>query len=308
MLQNSSLTIGIAVANQSGAMGSRYHFKNLQIKKKIVFLISFLLITSTLFGTNYDFTLKYKSYKVSNNGKLEKTTDEPAFMYISRDGKLLLTCGNNRYEWSFAKITTLTLKNSDKIMGFKMYIDDDNYINVLNTGSWAMIDIKTVCPYMNFNDCINEEEIDNIISLIESKSFFRNATSTTTTTTTNSQPPSGKIEKVWLEHNITDQYGYKGMFIHIKFSINNARNTKPTLMYSFSLFNATLVTRFEKFIPSYDNSEYNDFVYFFKYNDLSIPAKYNNTRNFEIELGVLLFTENMDFLSRSDDVSFTYNR
>jgi len=176
MLQNSNLTIRTAVVNQSGAMGSRYHLKKLQTEKKIGFLISFLLITSTLFGTNYDFTLKYKSYKVSNNNVWEKTIEEPVFMYISRDGKLLLTCGNNRYECSFASVGLLKYG-----LGFYLDVDNDNSIVVNNT--WAMINIKTVCPFMNFHDCINETEIGNIISLIQSKSFFRKATSNTASIT-----------------------------------------------------------------------------------------------------------------------------
>jgi hypothetical protein len=110
--------------------------------------------------------------------------DGSAFMYISRDGKLLLTCGNNRYECSFKNVNTFTLKGTDKVMGFQMSIDDDNYIYVYNSGSWSMINIETVCPYMNFNDCLNKDEIDEIISLIESKSFFRKTSTPTITRVT----------------------------------------------------------------------------------------------------------------------------
>jgi hypothetical protein len=78
--------------------------------------------------------------------------------------------------------------------------------------------------------------------------------------------PSGKIEKVWLEHNVYNN-GEKGMNIHCHFSIDGMKGKKAVLCAFIRDSNDKSIT-FQcngqsnggSIIPSYDRSEYRDFV------------------------------------------------
>ena len=103
---------------------------------------------------------------------------------------------------------------------------------------------------------------------------------TTTPSTHNTQSASGKIEKVWLEHNVYKNGEY-GMNIHIHFTINNMKGKTGVLCASIYDSNDKSVT-FQcsgngpnasgSIKPPYDSTEYSDYVIFKGYSSFqSLP-------------------------------------
>ena len=103
---------------------------------------------------------------------------------------------------------------------------------------------------------------------------FKSKTSSSITTTLNTptpQPPSGKIEKVWLEHNVYSD-GEKGMNIHVNFNVNNMKGKicECTPYYNFTNAQGSyIMTAHKRFTPSYENAKYADFILFAPYKDFA---------------------------------------
>ena len=152
-----------------------------------------------------------------------------------------------------------------------------------------------------------------------------NSSSTTTTpsapttpSTPATQPPSGKIEKVWLEHNVMGQFvNYeKGMNIHTAFNVDNLKGQKAYLQITFyhPYDNNFFIETYDAATPPYDNTKYDDFKTFYPYSAITselnkkIPSSYSNTRSIELKVKVKLFYDAMIILAESDYISFTYNR
>jgi hypothetical protein len=120
--------------------------------------------------------------------------------------------------------------------------------------------------------------------------------------------PSGKIEKVWLEHNVYNN-GEKGMNIHCHFSIDGMKGKKVVLCAFIRDSNDKSIT-FQcngqsnggSIIPPYDRSEYEDFVIFKSYSAFqSLPQG-------KTELNVHVRLIDDDTLDMSDYVYFSYTR
>jgi hypothetical protein len=122
--------------------------------------------------------------------------------------------------------------------------------------------------------------------------------------------PSGKIEKIWLEHN-TYNNGEKGMNIHCYFSIDGMKG-KRAFLCAFIRDSNDKSVAFQcngssnggSIIPPYDSSEYKDFVIFKSYSDssfLSLPRG-------KTELNVHVRLIDDEILDESDYVHFTYTR
>ena len=125
-----------------------------------------------------------------------------------------------------------------------------------------------------------------------------------------SQTPTGKFEKVWLEHNVYKNGKY-GMNIHIHFTVNNMKGKNPVLCaFVTDNYDENIATQCSggsaspSIIPPYDNTEYNDYIIFKSYNDFK-PLPSGKT---DLKLQVRLIGESLSQLDISDYVYFTFTK
>ena len=112
---------------------------------------------------------KHNKFYISKNGEWEVIyyTKE---ISLSRKGKMRLCCGNKSYDGKFSELAVTTLRNSDTELGFKLIVDENNYIQFI--GDWCMVNVESICPFMDFMDCTNKDLIEIIKNKIKDKSFF----------------------------------------------------------------------------------------------------------------------------------------
>lgn len=118
----------------------------------------------------YDYVLKFSSYKISA-GKSWDVHNAPAYIYLSRKGKVLVCYGDTRKKFSFNKTYILTIKNSDVEVGFSINIDEKQ--GILFFDDYCIIDIESMFPYMDFNDVDKPSTLESIKDLARTKSFFK---------------------------------------------------------------------------------------------------------------------------------------
>ena len=107
---------------------------------------------------------------------------------------------------------------------------------------------------------------------------------------------TGNVTKVWVEHNVIDSYGNKGMIIHVKFDINGMLNkTGQCAAYFYSsngnplkdsnqkyrTSNGNVATHVD-FTPDYQNSTFNDLAIFMPYSEFHLSQ--NTSCYFTISL------------------------
>jgi hypothetical protein len=99
----------------------------------------------------------------------------------------------------------------------------------------------------------------------------------------NANPPTGKFEDIWSEHNMTFN-GRKGMIIHVKFNVMNALNKPSKLVASFQYNDGRPLKgndaafqsadgnamAYKNFTPTYASANYNDFQLFMPYAALNM--------------------------------------
>ena len=118
----------------------------------------------------YDFNFFYKYYKVSNSEGKMQDMQSPARISFDRKGKGAIYCNGKTYPFTFKSLCILTLKNSDKEIGFRLSFDDDNFIAFMD--DWCMVNVENFCPFMNFMDNTNTSSAEAVKNLIKSKEFF----------------------------------------------------------------------------------------------------------------------------------------
>ena len=181
---------------------------------------------------------------------------------------------------------------------------------------------KYVISNKNFSEKIRNlfaSSINKLAPSVRAKIGNTSETSTQTTQTTTAKP-SGKIEKVWLEHNVMGYFvNYeKGMNIHVHFTVNNLKGANAVhfmTSYYFSDGSRACQSHFNKTMisPSYDNAEYKDVTDFNSYSNLisGLPSNYSNTKSINLKVKVTLYGDTangMVILDESDFVSFTLNK
>lgn len=109
--------------------------------------------------------------------------------------------------------------------------------------------------------------------------------------------PTGNIEKVWVDYDVTDD-SRKGMRIHAKFTAGNLKDTECKMLIYFyyksgnalkdlnKKFYTTSgnVSSSKKFNPGYINSNYEDYSIFMPYAELHLTTKGKYDLKFHIEL------------------------
>ncbi|TAE57006.1 MAG: hypothetical protein EAZ87_17160 [Nostocales cyanobacterium] len=130
-----------------------------------------------------------------------------------------------------------------------------------------------------------------------------------------SQNAKGKFDKVWVDHN-TSQDNKQGMMIHAKFSAKNLKDVPCRMAVYFYFDSGEKLKDFNNsyrakdgqvssganFKPGYDNSTYHDLELFMPYDELHMVS---GKHSLKFQLG--LYVENGDFFAWSHYVHFTYN-
>lgn len=118
---------------------------------------------------------------------------------------------------------------------------------------------------------------------------------------------TGRVTKVWVDHNVNDGYGNKGMKIHVKFDINGMLNrTGRAVAYFYNSNGSALrdsnssyrttngnVSVGQDFVPNYANCTFNDLTMFIPYTELHL------TRNTSCYFTVSIWNGNNEVATSS---------
>lgn len=122
--------------------------------------------------------------------------------------------------------------------------------------------------------------------------------------------PKANIESIWVDHNVY-QNNYKGMKIHVKFTVENMNGNT---IYAYAYFywgnnttplhdpNGNNLSFYNYGTPSYDNARFDDFVIFVPYAGLNMqPGQGSVSLSFDISIRTSSGSE----LDRNDNTQFT---
>ncbi len=129
---------------------------------------------------------------------------------------------------------------------------------------------------------------------------------------------NGEIDRVWVDHNVTEDGEY-GMRIHVEFTARNMRNSQGRLAAYFSFQDGAALEDFndrftttggnvsvgENFSPSYAQSRYDDFKLFIPYDELHM-----SDGEHQLEFKVIAFHtlgDGYTEYARSSGHRFTYD-
>ena len=271
------------------------------IKKSFLFFIV-LCISVGAWGQKYEFDNEYFIVTVNLNSKtINVSMGEEILANYSI--KSILACNNYDDGGIIFEI-----KYTDGIKGEKILSDFSkrNECYIFASGSVRLFEGNNLDDSYGIieSSANNQAKFKTLAKYIFDYGLVDNKSSSTTTTpsTPAAQPPSGKIEKVWLEHNVY-QSGEKGMKVHVKFSVNDLKGIKSFAMAQL-YFNGEQIsyTGYAEFTPSYDNSEYSDFIIFVYDGGLYTYAK-DYYENINAKVQVIISNG-----IKSDFIPFAYNK
>jgi len=260
-----------------------------------------------------------------NNGNTEnglkwirKSADEkgfaPAQWFLGGlyyDGKFVTQSSSEAKKW-FRKSADQDFCLSQISLG-ALYYDDKDWNNALYWCEKAQINYNKASKQeqngyaqMGFN--INQlvETINELKTKVNSNKI--NSTTPSAPNTSTTKTPNGKIEKVWVEHNIISPNGNKCMKIHISFSVNNVKGVNGSLMAAIYLPSGNDYQPVEamNFTPTYDNSKYEDFVMYGDESNFDYFLSKIYGRYIGAKLKVSLTISNIRL--ESDYIPFTYDK
>ncbi len=120
--------------------------------------------------------------------------------------------------------------------------------------------------------CIKADGIEKRINIFQDGTSSRNSTTEV----------SGTVRSIWVDHNVSDSYGNRGMKIHVKFDINGMLNRRGQAAAYFyytngnplkdtnsrcCTSNGNVATHID-FTPNYENCTFNDLSIFMPYSEL----------------------------------------
>lgn len=120
--------------------------------------------------SEYDYIFHFEYYKIADDEGYLHEVKTPASICLSRKGKMRLCCGDKSYNGFFTELAVSVWKDTDIEVGFQLTVDENNYIKFI--GDWCLVNVESICPFMNFINCKNEDLIEKIKDMIKSKSFF----------------------------------------------------------------------------------------------------------------------------------------
>ncbi|HEX6605773.1 MAG TPA: hypothetical protein VF276_02550, partial [Chloroflexia bacterium] len=124
--------------------------------------------------------------------------------------------------------------------------------------------------------------------------------------------PRAVIESVWVDHNVSEN-NQTGMRIHVKFTINNLKDSTGQVSAYFYMASGEKVQAKNgyyttpdgqvavgsNFVPSYDNALFNDFSFFLPYDALQFGSG-----SYDLKFHVSIYTPEYR-LALSDYKTFT---
>jgi tetratricopeptide (TPR) repeat protein len=127
---------------------------------------------------------------------------------------------------------------------------------------------------------------------------------------------TGRVEKVWVDHNIY-QNGYKGMKIHVKFTVYNMLGKTGNCVAYFEYSNGTnlrdyngsyrtksgTVSTSTSFTPNYENCIYENLVVFIPYSELHLSSGGTHSLRFKVEIHS---SRKKYYITQSEYTYFTY--
>ena len=125
--------------------------------------------------------------------------------------------------------------------------------------------------------------------------------------------PRADIENIWVDHNVY-QNGYKGMKIHVKFTVDNM-NGRTVYAYCYIYYSDNVTPLHDQYnnnlsfsgygTPSYDSARFDDFTIFVPYMGLNMqPGVGSVDLSFDISIRTSSGTE----LDRNNNTRFTYSQ
>lgn len=131
--------------------------------------------------------------------------------------------------------------------------------------------------------------------------------------------PSATFEKLWVDHNITDENGNKGMIIHYKFVTHNMKDVEAYVASYFDYNDGSglplkdknkkyytsggNVAVFKSIYPGYDTAYYDDLRVFMPYEEFDLPAG-----DYNLSFEAILIFKNGGIISKFGWYDFTYNK
>ncbi len=220
--------------------------------------------------------------RVDENPSTESRTDyfilsagnETIRVDISQEGKVetyLNVSPSNLYYTSSGGSQTLSVEtNSNWIVS----VNTDNWGHLSRSGNQLIIRVDANNSSASRTDyfCVKSDGIERRVNITQEGVSSYSTSSNVT----------GTIRKVWVDHNVSDSYGNKGMKIHIKFDINGMLNKRgQTAVYfyytngnplkdtneRFCTLDGNVATQVD-FTPNYENCTFNDLSIFMPYSEL----------------------------------------
>ena len=220
--------------------------------------------------------------RVDANPSMESRTDyfvlsagnETARVDISQEGKVetyLNVSPSDLYFTSSGGTQTINVEtNSNWIIS----VDTDNWGHLSKSGNQLILRVDANNSSASRTDyfCIKSNGIERRVNITqEGVSSYSNSSNVT-----------GNVRNVWVDHNVSDSYGNKGMKIHVKFDINGMQNRRGQAAAYFYYTNGNPlkdtngrcctsdgnVATHVDFTPNYDNCSFNDLSIFMPYSEL----------------------------------------
>lgn len=132
--------------------------------------------------------------------------------------------------------------------------------------------------------------------------------------TPTNKKPSGKVERVWIDHDVTEE-GQFGMRIHVKFTVTDMKGVDSYLAIYFERENGTRlsssdnkfqskagdVAAYRSLKPGYDRTVYNDLTVFIPYSELHLGIG-----DHKLKMDIDLIYENGTFIDHLYFYDFSY--
>lgn len=132
------------------------------------------------------------------------------------------------------------------------------------------------------------------------------------------QSATAKIEKIWVDHNVTEN-GEMGMRIHVKFLVNNMLGKTGSCVAWFYFSSGEALKSLgadqryktpngklaisDSYKPAYENASFNDFKLFMPYSELHLKS--GKLHDLKFKIGIM--DNNSKQIAISTDQEFTYD-
>lgn len=136
---------------------------------------------------------------------------------------------------------------------------------------------------------------------------------------TQNTEPYATFDKLWVDHNITDENGNKGMTIHYKFVTYNMKDVEAYVGAYFDYNDGSgqslkdknkkyytssgNVAVFKGIYPGYDTAYYDDLRVFMPYDEFDLPPG-----NYNLSFEAILIKKEGGIISKFDWYDFSYNK